>query len=159
MTRRWPWRVAYALAALLQSAVLVAAAVLYQLSQTKMGVMRYLVAQNVTLEAGLFSPASVLVQTGVLLALGIGAAVLALVMLRRRAWFAAAQSLVLCAFAEAGVWLATSVSIDDVWALYALIAAVWAVIALEALVVAVSVGRALRRGAAEPATSGTASPS
>lgn len=144
MKRRWPLVVAYVLALMVQIGLLAGAYELHLLSQTKMGVMRYFVAQNVTLETSWFSPGAVLTQLGVLLFLAIVSALGAVALLRRGARFTSAQTALAMALAASGVWLATSLSTEDVYALYAVIAAVWAALLVQAIVVVVLLVRSAK---------------
>lgn len=144
MKKRWPVRVAYVFALLLQVGLLVGAYELFVLSETKMMVMRYLVAQNVVLETSWFAPWAVLVQAGALFALAVVAVTYALRMLRRGARFLFAQAAILAGLATTGAWLAASVSAEDVPALYAILLAVWCALLVQLVVTAVSVRRAGR---------------
>lgn len=142
--RRWPVRIAYGSALVLQAGLLVGAYQLHVLSETKMGVMRYLVAQNAALEASWFAPGAVLAQVGALLVVAIAAAVSGLMLSRRGAWGASAQAAAAAALAAAGAWLASSVSAADVTALYAILLAVWCALLVQLVMTAVSSRRAGR---------------
>ena len=145
MKRRWPWVVAYALAVLIEAAVLAGAYELHLLSRAKMGVMRYLFAQNLTLEASWFSPDSVLIQIAAFLVIAIASVAVVLVLWRLGARFAMSQTVVLAALAATGAWLASSFSAEGVPALYAALAALWVATALQGAVVAVAARRARAR--------------
>lgn len=148
MKRRRLRAVGYALALLVQGGVLVGAWELHQLSQTKMMVMRYLVAQNVALESTWFAPFAVLAQTAAFLVVAIAGVLAAIVPVRRGRWFAAAQGGLLAALAACGVWL-TSLSAEDVWALYAAVIAVWIALLVQSAVTAAA-ARTVHAGARDP---------
>jgi len=142
--RRWPIVAAYAAVALVQVGLLAGAYQLHVLSQTRMGVMRFLVAQNAALEASWFSPGAVLVQIGVFLVLVIACVPAAMALWRRERRFAAAQAVLAAVLSGAGAWLAVSFGAEDVYALYAALAAVWAALLVQVGVLAVSARVAFR---------------
>lgn len=144
MRRRWPYIAAYVVALIVQVAALVGAWTIDTLSRQHMMLMRYLFAQNLALETGVFSPLARNVEVWALAAIGIAATVCAGLLWRRQARFAAFQAVLVLLPAGAAAWLLVSVRPSSMVAVYAVIALTGVVLVLQIATLATAAHVAVR---------------
>lgn len=141
MRGRWVRAASYGTALAVQLALVGGVAVLHELAQTRMMVMRYLFAKNVELETFWFSAGGRSVQLAALAAISVALLRGALSWMRRGGRFAAVQAAAGSGIAAVAVGMLAFVPTSTAIVSYVAVLALWATLTVQLFVVAAALLR------------------